>query len=335
MEKGPSRHWMILLLAAMLSTHGVAGAQTESPSRVEKRKAKRAFRLGKRLFRRHRYTQAVEAFENAYRFWPRREIQFNIAYSYAKLGEWVKAVTHLRLFLKKASTAEKKRLPRLLREAQGKVGVLVVRMPDDRAEIYVDGRPAGKGQVELVVEPGQKAVEIRLNDRTVSRKNIDVLAGTEKVWELTEMPQPAHPTRPVVRQVTRPSPRSRDLRKTVEVEPPTPPARPARKGIHWAYFAAASVLAVGAGAAVVAFGLKTQSLRKDYEDHPSESLMNDGNRAKLLTNVMIGVTAGAAATAAVLAIFTRWGKKKTAERQTRVSPAFVPGGGMLVVTFQR
>ena len=330
MEKGPSRHWMILLLAGVLWIQGVAGAQTASPSRVEKRKAKRAFRLGKKLFRRHRYTQAVEAFENAYRFWPRREIQFNIAYSYAKLGEWVKAVTHLRLFLKKASTAEKKRLPRLLRAAQGKVGVLVVRMPDDRAEIFVDGRPAGRGQVELVVEPGQKAVEIRLNDRTVSRKNIDVLAGTEKVWELTEMPQSAHPTRPVVRQVTRAS--------SSQVEPRTDdvvPSKLARKGIHWAYFAAASVLAVGAGAAVVAFGLKTQSLRKDYEDHPSESLMNDGNRAKLLTNVMIGVTAGAAATAAVLAIFTRWGKKKTSERQTRVSPAFIPGGGMLVVTFQR
>ncbi len=321
------------VLAAPFLGMGSAAADTEAPTAQDKRKAKKAFRLGRRLFRRRRYTQAVEAFERAYRFWPRREIQFNIAYSYAKLGEWVKAVTHLRAFLKEAAPAEKRRLPKLLREAQGKVGVLVVRMPDDRAEIFIDGRLAGKGHVEMVVEPGERVVEIRLEDKTVSRKNIDVLAGTEKVWELTEMPQPALP-RPVVRPVPRPLVVVRRPRPVPVVEHPKTGKKSLQR-LHWAYFVGAAAAALGAGVGVTVLGIKTQKLRKDYEQHPSESLMNEGNRYKLLTNVMIGVTAGLAATAGVLALFTKWKKTSGTERQAHLTPALLPGGGMILVTFHR
>jgi hypothetical protein len=308
----------VAVAAAVLGV-GPVGLGVWSPSpaaaqtKAEKRKAKRLFAQGKRLFRRKKYTQAIELFKKAYGFWQRHEIQFNIAYSYAKLGEKLKAVTHLKIYLKKATSGQKKRIPPLLIRMQQQVGILVVQVPDHDAEIFVDGRLAGTGRIEMIVLPGTRAVEIRVDGKPVASKDLDVLPGTEKVWELHKMPSKEKPT-------PRPTPRP----MPTPVPTPLPRPKPA-KGVHWAYFVTALGVAVAAAATAAGTGSYVQSLKKDYKDNPTKSLMDKGNTMKTVTNAMWGVAGGFAAVAGVLVFFTRWKKPERNTGGVSVMPEVGPG----------
>lgn len=323
---------LIALTIAVFIASAAAGARADEPTKKDKVKAKRLFRQGHRLFKRRKYSQSVEAFKKAYKFWGRREIHFNIAFAYAKLGEKVKAVTHLRKFLKEATPAEKRRVPRILRKMQQSVGVLVIQVPSDEAKIFVDGRDAGSGRVEIVVETGKRVVEIRLKDKTVAKKEFDAEPGMEKLWELTELPRPE--PRPDPRPEPRPDPRPGP--PPDPTPDPTPKAKP-KTGLHWAYFAAAAGLAVVAAGVAAGTGVKTDSLREDYEKTPTRSTMDQGNTMRRTTNAMWGVAAGAAAGAAVLAIFTQWSKPKESNQPpsggVTVTPGVSPGGVSLHVSF--
>lgn len=322
------RAWMLgLAIGLLLSGVGqgdalfgrAASAQVD---RSDKKKAKQLMAQGKRMFKKGRYTQAIEAFKEAYKHWPRHEIQFNIAYSYAKLGEKTLAVTHLRVYLAKATASQKRKLPPLLIKMQQQVGVLVVVVPDPDADIYVDGRLAGKGRIEKIVEVGSRAVEIRKGERTLVSKSLDVLPGTEKVWELSKLPGEPGEARPREKTTTKVI---SDPGRGEPVRPPVTPPPPAKKGLHWAFFAAAAGLALAAGAVAIGTGMKTLKLRKDYEDNPTKSTMDQGNTMRRVTNGMIGVAAGAAAAAVVVIFFTRWRSGKETGKIT-VLPEITPKG---------
>jgi hypothetical protein len=329
------RAFVLKAVVFILLTGAVAPARAEEPTKRDKAKAKRYFRQGHRLFRRRKYSQAVEAFKRAYEHWKRREIHFNIAFAYARMGEKVKAVEHLREFLKQASRAERRKVPRILRKMQQQVGVLIVDVPDDEATIYIDGRKVGEQHVEVVVEPGKRVVEIRLKEKTVARKEMDAQPGMEKAWELTEIPRPEPRPRP------RPEPRIEPVPRPRPRPQPTPDEPEPKKGLHWAYFTASAGLAVIAASVAVGTGVMTDQLRSDYEDNPTRSTMDKGNTMRNVTNAMWGVAAGAAVGAAVLAIFTRWSQPEESATpseaggaEVSIAPGITPGGVSLGVTIR-
>lgn len=303
----------IVCASFLFATTVFAAPAGEEPSEEDKTQARRYFSQGQKLFRRQRFSQAVEAFEKAYQYWGRREVHFNIAFSYARLGEPVKAVTHLRQYLREATEPEKRKVPALLRKMQQSVGVLIIRVPSDEARIYVDGRDEGTGHVEIVVETGVRMVEIRLRGKTVAKNEMDAEPGIEKIWELTELP--GTEPKPDPKPDPRPDPRPDPITPPIVEDPPS-------RGLHWAYFTAAAGLAAVAAGVAGGTGFKTNSLRKDYEDNPTRSTMNKGNTMRRVTNAMWGVSAGFAAGAAVLAIFTEW-KKPTKK--------IIPGDGTVTV----
>jgi len=327
--QGPSAG--ALAPVSSVGTGSSPGAESVAENRP---KARKLYARGKHLFRRHRYAQALDLFKDAYRYWHRREINLSIALTYAKLGNAVQAVTALRQYLAKATDSEKKRLPSLLKQAQGEVGVLVVTVPDAQADIMVNGRSVGHSHIELVVEPGQVAVEIRLDGKTVAHKVVDVLAGTEKVWELAEMARPPESRHPRVVHGPNGSGTGANQGHGGTGSMTTPPKQGLGR-LHWAYFVGAAALAVIAGAAAGGLGAATAKTHDDYKAHPSESLMKKGNAYKLGTNILIGVAAGGAAAAVVLAIFTKWHHKERQGRRISIVPVPTLGGFGLTFEYRR
>ncbi len=316
----------------MLASSVSAAPVGDEPSEEDKVQARRYFSRGEKLFRRGRFSQAVEAFEKAYQFWGRREIHFNIAFSYARLNEPVRAVTHLRKFLRAASEPERRKIPPLLRKMQQSVGVLIIRVPSEEARIYVDGRDEGSGHVEIVVETGMRMVEIRHGGKTVAKNEMDAEPGIEKIWELTELPGTEPEPRPDPEPQPRPDPVPDPVRPPIVEEPPS-------RGLHWAYFTATAGLAVVAAGVAGGTGFKTNSLRKDYEDNPTRSTMDKGNTMRRVTNAMWGVSAGFAVGATVLAIFTEWRKPTQriipGEGTVNVIPSITDRGAAVNVVFRR
>lgn len=244
--------------------------------------ARRLFSQGQALYAKRRYRRAIAALEEALRHWNRREINFNIALCYYKLGEAVRAVRHLRAYLRGASRKERRAVPRPLRRLRRKVGVVIIESSDANAEIRIDGIPRGKGKVEWVVQPGAVQVAIHRPGATDVVRTLKARAGGTTYWDVT------------VNRIRVVGPRVK-RRKT---------------RLHWRWFAMATGVAVVAAGAAVGLGLKTRSIHDDFDTNPSWDTRDAGLRYQTLTNVMWGVAGVAVATAAVLAYFTRWKRRE-------------------------
>jgi hypothetical protein len=309
-----------LLLTSVLALL-MCWPSTVNGGKAERRRARKYFKLGKRLFKQKKYNKAIVQFKKAQKLWKHRVIQFNIALSYAFLGKKIEAAKHLKQYLKGASAAERN-LPDILLKVQQETGTLIIQVPDPTAAIYVDGQFVGNGRVELILPVGKHGADIRVGKVVVANRTIVVPPAGEKVWELAEVPRPTRPIRP-----TR---RTRRVGWRPGPEPPTPTPTPAPRGLgrlHWAYFATAVVLTAGALGTGLAMYFQTEDVRDKYNDggKTDSSLRKKGIRYYNITNAMWGVTGGMAATAIVLGIFTRWRKKPETEKGVSVMPGLSPG----------
>jgi hypothetical protein len=316
----------ISLLAFLL----VLGAASPPPARGDARTAvRRPFELGKKLFNRGRFLEAVTAFKAAYAIQPHRVIEYNIALSYARAGKPVEALPWLRRY-QQGATAQDPPLDPALQQVPLRVGTLVVKVGDPAAAIYVDGRLVGRVRVEIVAEPGQRAVDVRLGDRVLARRIIDVVAGKENVWEITsaERPPPERRAEPAaVPRPVRPAEPLAARRSERPLAPVPPPPRPrrVRARLHWAWFATVTALAAGAAAGAAAFSVMNRNAYDGFlEDRTNAALRRDGVRYQVTANALWGTAAGLALGAAVLSLFTRW---RPTERPGAVGVLPVVGPG--------
>jgi hypothetical protein len=284
----------------------------EAPSPTAKAKARKLVKLAKRFIRQKQFKRAVATFKQAYRYWARKEIQFNIALVYLEMGAKVKAYEHLRVFLRASDPDVISRLPAPLARLRNELGVLRVTTPAKDLDIVVDGTRRGTGRAEVVVMPGEHQVRLERSGETIQKKKLRVSGGATVVWD--------------AEAVSRPPPR-----EGPDGPEPIAPSSD-RKQLHWAWFAAAAGLAVVAGGVVVGTGVKTLQLGEDYDADPSRDLQKEGRRYKVATNVMIGVSAAAAVSAAVLAFFTRWSRRERPSA-VQVRPGVSPGGASLTLDF--
>jgi tetratricopeptide (TPR) repeat protein len=278
--------------------------------REDRAQARALLVKGKQLLQEKRYRSAVRCFQKAYRFWKRREIQFNLALAYLELGDKVASGRHLRRYLDQATPAEREALPARFQRLQQQIGVLRVQSTDPLVEIWIDGQRRGTGSVVVVVLPGSRAVELRRGPRVLVHKVIEVAGGREVIWN----PPPVPALRPHRRV---PPPLSERIK------------RPGRQQLHWAFFAAAASLAVGAGAAVVYTGVRTLQLREEWRTNYTAEIKQKFERHELATNVLITIAATAAVGAGILAFFTRWRSSKGEKRRSMLLPTIVPGGAGL------
>jgi tetratricopeptide (TPR) repeat protein len=319
---------------------------------TDKTAARRFFRQGKRFFKKKQYDRAIALFKKAYARWKHRVILYNLALAHAFKKETLIAARYVHRFLKQAKGNERQ-LPPILEGVQRKVGSVSIRVPDSKAEIYIDGHFVGTGSAEAVFLPGRKVLELRKKDRVLKRSFITIRPGKETVWELAEMPKPRPPE---TKKTVQPRPRPRPRLTIPRPRPPRPPvavtpdsAKQKKKTglnkIHWSYFVTGLAVSLAAGGAAGGLSYKTRSLHREFQDDDTNaSLADKGKRYQLASNIMWGVTASMAVTTAVLAIFTQWSADDREEHasekpslRTRSTknvnwmPAVWPAGGGLRV----
>ena len=278
-----------------------------------------------------------------------RAAEFNLAIIYYKMHRPIQSVTYLRHFLEKASAKERRDVPAEVMAQQSKVGVLIVRAPSDEATIWIEGRYVGRRQVELVMPPGTLHVSIKVNDRTVASKTIDILPGTQPIWEVATL-QPRQGSHPRGRTIAPRGAGRSDVGAMSRAEPvggsvgdaAKRPGGPKKsRKLHWAYFAAAAGLAAVLGGATVFTGVKTLRLKDDFDkaadQQEKHDLKSQGLTYRTATNALIGVTAVVAAGAVVLAVFTEWKKpsEKNSPSSWRILPSFGPKGAVLTLEWSR
>ncbi len=305
-----------LVLYALVIGLGLGTVQVSPALATPKAEAKKLFRKGKKFYEKGKYVKAIKAFKTALRRRSHPVILFNIALCYALLKNPVEATTYSRRYLKLTS-GKKENLPKVLRAAMAKVGVVVIQSPHRAAEIYLDGTLLGKGRAETVVLPGNHTGAIRLAGRVVGRRNLVVTAGKETVWKIASLPRDIRRTEPTPeRPITDPPPKGNGGSSE----------RPG--GIHWAWVTTMAIVAVGAAAGAGVMSMKTKQAHDDFlADRTDGSLREDGLRFETTANVLWGVAAAGAVTAVVLAIFTRWrGGAKERSSTLRLSPTLTPDG---------
>ena len=320
---------------ALVFFQGPLGAQAKRRSKAregrlskkaQKKKARRLFARGQRLYKRGKYEEAAKAFEAAYELWAYRAILFNIALAHAMAENRFKAAVNLHKYLKDASQKEMDSLPEVLKKLRREAGVLIIVTPSKEAKIYVDGRMVGVGRADLVVKPGARAVDIRVKDKVVASKMVKVKGGGEKTWELAQIPRPA-----ARKGGPRVAPRKAEPTPQPVVKKESPLAK-----LHWAYFASACGVTVAALAGAIATHMKSSQYKDDFEkDRSNESLRDKGITYFWVSRSLWGVTAAAAAGSVALAIFTRWSSSSkespTKGPQVTLTPGPTPAGAGLTV----
>jgi tetratricopeptide (TPR) repeat protein len=298
---------------------------------TEKALGKRYYKKGQRLFERGDYREAIAALEKALKHWRRREIHFNIAACHYKLGQRHRAATHLLAYLRGAADRrrERRRLPRPLRRLLRRVGVVIVSVSRDDVDIWINGRPRGRRRVEVAVRPGEVAVELKRKDRSLAHKVLRVGRGSVARWEIDDLQKLAGGSGGGAGNGGGGAAGGGSGNGAGGGS-----GSWVRQRLHWAWFTASAALAVAAAGSAVGLGLKTRDLHQRFDREPSFELRDEGLRYQHATNAMWAVAGAAAISAAVLAIFTRWGREvgPAAPRPRTVGPAptevtLVPGVG--------
>lgn len=289
-----------ILVAVMIGLLGASAARPALAQQyvpaAQKRKARLLQQKAINSYRAKKFQAAVQHFLEAYEAWPRRELHFNIALSYGRLGDKINAVTYLRRFVKDASARELASIPKWLKDIDEEVAVVNIQGPAG-AQVTMDGKEVGTVPLELVLMPGMHLFVVTLEGRRIAKRDWDVTPGLRKVWEVVEAQE-----RP--RETDRP----REVPRPVVIWQPPPP--PKEKPLHMAITLTTGALALALAGAATATGLKAQSLHDDYKANPTVQTRNDGILMRNMTNGLWGAAGAVAVTAGILAIFTKWTKTK-------------------------
>lgn len=200
--------------------------------------------------------------------------------------------------------------------------------------ITLDGKAASSTKPRsshvVYAQPGARTVAATFDADREAKTQITALAGASKRLELAAPPRPA-PTeaaRPAAPAPVIVAPSDKD-------EPSSPPVRASRGiGRKWFVIAAAATVAFGAGATLR--GLATLDTRDEItsavergDSTAAQSLYDKGKSQQLQTNLLLGATAAAGASAIVLAVLADWSGGEGAEkRDVAITPTV--GGATFV-----
>jgi len=283
------------LAVVSLSDSAMAGQSRHSRGRSRKthqkanRASKQLFAAASRLYKQGKLAEAIEKFQQVYDRTKNPKVLANIAICHAESNDPVAAVTYWRRALRQAPPKLLERMraakPKVVADAEQKVGDLTVVGPEPTAAIQIDGRQSGDGNVTVLLAAGPHEVLLSKEGRHPVRRTISVEGGHAQTWKVETWPKP-----PVQRRVTK-----------------------TKHGHHRLfgripgyYFLAAAAVTVAAGATLVGLGVKTNQLEDDYHANPSASSRDQGLRYRMATNAMVGILTVSAVTSVVVGVFTDW-----------------------------
>jgi iron complex outermembrane receptor protein len=284
-----------------------------------KRKAKVHFKQGTALFEKGEFKAAALEFAAAYELSPHPQVLYNLASSYYEGKEPDKAIVTYRRYLAETDVdpAELVTLRQRISQLEATVSEVRVGCAVADCVISVNGEERGKAPVTVVLLPGLHAVEAMVNGRVAEVAQVELRAGEDKSLTMA-----LGGVAPKVEAQPEPVPSS---------EPESDLESAKKKTLRWPFWVA-SGLAVAAGAATVVFAVKTNKEEQEFQDTGSTDtgLHDKGVRDKLITNILIGVTGAAAATAIGFMLYDLLGdeRPKTPKDSARVRVAPGPGLGI-------
>lgn len=190
--------------------------------------------------------------------------------------------------------------------------------------LLVDNAASATGALEaheLFVEAGTHSLEAAWGPGRSRRAPVQANAGAQVTLILEappEAPAPAPVTPPAV--VSPPAPVIVVAAPPAPAPSPPPSRRPLSTVVFWSALGATAL----SGAVLIWSGLDTLSARDAYVLSPSEDGYNSGVGLQTRTNVLIATTATLAAATALVAVFTEWSGRGTAQVGAAVVP--LPGG---------
>jgi len=310
----------LLVLTALLGGPALAAGQAAEAIEQNKKIAAVEFANGTKLFAAGEYGDAAEAFTKAYEAVPHQAVLANIALCYDKAGRFPEAVTYYRRYIadpvQKGKNAE---IRQRLQDLKNQIGEFDIECPVAGCSIRVDGADHGPAPINAVVEPGSHKIDAvvdgELRESIMERADAGTVVRVRlRAEKAGDGPAPAAPAVPAADGGTTEAPAEREVSLGVP-------------------FWIASGVTVAAGATTIAFGVLTIQARDDYEasGNTDADLKEKGERDRLITNIMIGVTAAAGVTAAVFAIhdiFFSDGEEPAEVNGEGPEVAVIPGPGV-------
>ena len=304
---------MSLLLAGNVAAKGKSNV---------KAKAAQYFARGELLFDSGDFAKAAEAFRLAYDLAPHPTVLANIAMSYDKADKVVEAVEFYEKYLGELSDKKERReIESRLAKLSARIGELSIVCPSSECRIEVDGVDRGTAPITLSLEVGSHRVEAFIGQDKIAAVDTRVASGESSTVELFQRDAREEkagveegPEEPVVEE------------PVVEETPPSPEDERMPGAGFWISTGAT----VAAGAVAVVFGVMTLKDKDEFDDGggTDPDLRDKGERDKLITNVMIGVTGAAAASAVAFLIVDLSSSKNGEEEPVAIGPG--PGAGLAV-----
>jgi hypothetical protein len=285
----------VLLVAAL----GLAALAHAGETRADdgKQEAKEHFAEGKKLFDEGRYAEAAREFNAAYNLAPHPLVLFNIAACHEKSGDIPAAVVAFRRYVAEAEdTAEIAEIKAKLSELEQKVGEVRVGCAISPCQVRVDGTDRGAAPLSAVLSPGRHDLVATFGGRIVDQTSVAVEAGKKTSVTLALEVDPE--------ALTEEQPGDEE-----PADEPEPKAPEDDEGVTLgAPFWIAAGVTVAAGGATAVFGVMTLKDEDEFEesDRLDTDISERGKRDMLITNIMIGVTGAAGATALAFAIHDIW-----------------------------
>ncbi len=177
---------LIVACIVMLSRPCVAG---------EIDQARAAFSRAVELFGREEYRDALAAFEESYRLYPRHSTLFNLGMCHKALGSYRTAIATFTRFLKEDPESTD---PEMRQDASAAVdelmllvGTLRIRGAPDGAAVTVNGvdADASAPSEPLLLDPGQNSVQITKDGYNTFMQNVTIVAGSETNLDVQLKPQ--------------------------------------------------------------------------------------------------------------------------------------------------
>jgi tetratricopeptide (TPR) repeat protein len=327
----------LVLVVLWSALAGSALAQTDAENR---KAAAEAYDRGTAAFLAEDYSKAAQWFETAYRLAPAYQALLQAIRAHLKAGNEPRAGT-LAVEINVRYAAEAPAVEYATKTlADIEPSYYRVEVSCDRCSLEVDGTL--EEYTTFFLEPGIPHTLVAHFETGDVQEEVSGAAGESRMV-LLEPPKASGGTtidtepRPGGGERGDPGPEKTDVERK-----PLPPI---------VTFVAGGVT-VALGVATVVVGIDAQSGKKEYEEAADEAraanelkaenaaellekatkLLEKGQDKETRTNILIGVTAGAAVATGVIAIFlTDWSGKEESEPEVGVGVVPVAGGGMATI----
>jgi tetratricopeptide (TPR) repeat protein len=279
---------VLLVLGLALVLPAAAEAQPRQPTERQRAEARELYARGQGLYRAGQYAEAEAAFWQAYEVIPNPVVLLGIAEARERAGNVAGAIEVLERYLReRADAPDRASVESRIAGLRTRPATLVITSDPPGARILIDGRDLGYVTPrEIEVSPGHHEVSARLGEESASQEvdavmgmRVDVALDLEPIVEGPEMGD----QQPIEEPVT----------------PPVVEEEDEGGGPGTAVWVTAGVAAAALVTGTV-LGFLALSEQSEFDENPTESRADRGERFALFADVSFGIAAAAAITGLVL-----------------------------------